>query len=349
MLTALDVENYRALQQEKLALAPLTVFVGENSSGKSTALQVILLALRGNIHSIGKHDTYLNLLTMALTNPLSLDMPASSAIRIQITATRDGHKVTDETTWEYGEKRLTLSDGPSFFPDIVYLSADRIGPQATYLVSQSDSIGIRGENAIQYLDRHKNNVVSDALLHPDAPDQTLLGQTNYWLRHIVDTSVKTEGSSSSTYVEAKYSHGRPDADVSPLQTGFGTSSVMPVVLACLSVRPGGLLLLENPEIHLHPRAQARLAELFAFVAKAGVQILVETHCEHLVYKLCHLVYQNQLSPEQLLFHYKEKVNTPFATIHVNERGRFVDQTGKPGGFPSGFFDATLQDYLAMYM
>ena len=63
----------------------------------------------------------------------------------------------------------------------------------------------------------------------------------------------------------------------PIHTGFGLTQVLPIVVAALSAKNNGLLLIENPEVHMHPAGQAMMGDFLAQVASAGVQVVIETH------------------------------------------------------------------------
>ena len=69
---------------------------------------------------------------------------------------------------------------------------------------------------------------------------------------------------------------------SPVHTGFGLTQVLPIVVAALSADEGDILLVENPEVHLHPAGQALMGQFLAKVALAGVQVIVETHSDHIL-------------------------------------------------------------------
>lgn len=176
-------------------------------------------------------------------------------------------------------------------------------------------------------------------------DTTLRSQVAYWLNHILGTTVKTENIQDNIIVSYK---GQDDIEYySPLNTGFGTSMVFPILIACLTAKIGDTVMIENPEVHLHPKAQSKLADFFAFIAQKGVQIILETHCEHLIYKLCYNVNQGTIDYDKVVFQYKE-INKPFEAIYTDKKGRFVDEKNNQRKFPTGFFDATLTEYLQIY-
>ena len=176
-------------------------------------------------------------------------------------------------------------------------------------------------------------------------DTTLRSQVAYWLNHILGTTVKTENIQDNIIVAYQAPH---DVEpYSPLNTGFGTSMVFPILVTCLTAKIGDTIIIENPEVHLHPKAQSKLADFFAFIAQKGVQVILETHCEHLIYKLCYNVNQGIIDYDKVVFQYKE-INKPFEAIYTDKKGRFVDEKNNQRKFPTGFFDATLTEYLQIY-
>ncbi len=122
--------------------------------------------------------------------------------------------------------------------------------------------------------------------------------------------------------------------------GFGISYVLPIIVAVLSAEKGSLLLIENPESHLHPQGQAKLAELLALAAQNGVQILLETHSDHIINGTLVAVkkYQTEqrgIAHDNVRIYYFDLDETCHATrstkIPVLEGGRIVNA-------PQGFFD-----------
>ena len=90
---------------------------------------------------------------------------------------------------------------------------------------------------------------------------------------------------------------------------------------------------------MHPAAQSKLGEFFAFIASAGIQLILETHCEHLLNRLRYEVYHERIDPDQLVIYYKGGIIEPFQVIHIRENGKY------DVAFPGGFFDATLTELL----
>jgi predicted ATPase len=119
--------------------------------------------------------------------------------------------------------------------------------------------------------------------------------------------------------------------------------VLPIIAAVASNPQSGLLLIEQPELHLHPAAQADVAELLVAAAKNGDrQFLVETHSEHLVLRLRRRVAEGAIAPEdvQLLFAERQGRNSKLRPVTI-------DRSGRVEGWPSGFFDEGYVEAAAL--
>lgn len=138
--------------------------------------------------------------------------------------------------------------------------------------------------------------------------------------------------------------GRTDL-VSIADVGFGVSQVLPVVVALLTARPGQLVYLEQPEIHLHPKAQHAMARLLARAAERGVRVLAETHSSILLLGIQSLVARGELDPAKVRLHwFTRNEQTGLTEITPGE----LDRAGSFGDWPEDFDDVTLrtqQEYL----
>ncbi len=125
--------------------------------------------------------------------------------------------------------------------------------------------------------------------------------------------------------------------------GQGLSQVLPVIASSKTVAPNDCLLVEQPEVHLHPALQSELGDLFIdAVSTAQRQVIVETHSEHLVLRVRRRVAERKLSPEHVAILYVEKQgpNSTIRRLQLNERGHFAD-------WPKGFFDEAYQEAMAL--
>ena len=121
-----------------------------------------------------------------------------------------------------------------------------------------------------------------------------------------------------------------------VNVGFGITYVLPVVVALISANPGDIILIENPEAHIHPRGQRMLGELIVAAGAGGVQVIVETHSDHVLNGIRVAVKKQVLEPSKTKFFffykdiedsYKHKVTCPV-----------IDKNGRLDKWPDGFFD-----------
>ncbi|MFD4427987.1 DUF3696 domain-containing protein [Nocardia sp. NPDC058497] len=262
---------------------------------------------------------------------------------------RSGRELTPAERARYQDQLYTLFDDmpdfdttPPFHCGFQYLRADRINPAVSYLRStavQSGFLGARGEHVVNYLRIHQDDEVAPALRHPGAHGNSLLRQAEAWLGLLCPgINLQAAGIDGTDAVRLSFSHGSAGLSSSnryrPTNVGFGLTYVLPIVIACLTAKPGGLVLLENPEAHLHPRGQTAMAELIARAASTGTQFIVESHSDHVLNGLRLAVKRQVLSPKELQLLY----------FHTDGKGvKHVDPIEvRPSGaieqWPAGFFD-----------
>lgn len=125
--------------------------------------------------------------------------------------------------------------------------------------------------------------------------------------------------------------------VSIADVGLGVSQTLPVLVALLAAKPGQLVYLEQPEIHLHPRAQTAMAQVLADAAMRGVRVVAETHSSLLLLGIQTLVAEGKLPPELVKLHWFTRGDDGATTI----RSADLDESGAFGDWPEDFDDVTL--------
>jgi len=118
--------------------------------------------------------------------------------------------------------------------------------------------------------------------------------------------------------------------------GFGITYTLPVLVALLSSPPGSLVLVENPEAHLHPKGQVRIGQLMALAAASGVQVMVETHSDHVLNGIRLAAYNRQIDHRGVRLHYFERENSKQGRVSVVSPS--MDENGRIDQWPEGFFD-----------
>ena len=133
-------------------------------------------------------------------------------------------------------------------------------------------------------------------------------------------------------------------DGKPLHSlGTGVSQLLPILVLCLVTAPGKLILLEQPELHLHPGAQQRLADFFLQIVASGRRVLVETHSEYLVTRLRRAVVVSGQDPKIIALQFvarDEKGQVQVTRSDMSKEGTFQY-------WPKGFFQQTDDDLLAI--
>ena len=311
MIKQITVKNYKIVQDQALNITNLNLLTGINSTGKSSFIQALLLLRQSYEQSYLSGRT--KRIYLGEEGRSFLVRPGNVADVFNWNAQKNdsiAFHITDQQGAEYGFKSkkyilndadnlafagtftspANISDTPLFNDRFQYLGANRIEPQERYPVfvtnTQKD-LGTDGRFALAYLEAYgQEDIAIDALRHRDSKSKTLKEQVAKWLNLIsadIDLSVKKIGNS---HIELNYSYFNdqhvPTFNIKPQNIGFGVAYALPIVVALLAAKPGDLILIENPETHLHPYGQAKLAELMALAAQNGVQLLIETHSDHIV-------------------------------------------------------------------
>lgn len=161
-------------------------------------------------------------------------------------------------------------------------------------------------------------------------------EAEQWLKTLeIADGLQVRALGSSARYELLVKHR--DAVVNLKDVGVGVSQVIPVVVAALFAKPGHIVIIEEPESHLHPLAQAKLAELLAKIsAERGVQFIVETHSEHLFRRLQTLIARQEVQPEQAALYFVERDGqaAKLRELHVDDFGRLTN-------WPDKFFGNAL--------
>ncbi len=231
-----------------------------------------------------------------------------------------------------------------FHDDFQYITTDRISPTITYPLSEfhinKNLIGLNGEYTAHYLAENRHKVLDiKALQHPNAKTEQLLENVSLWLGEIsngIDISTKVYPELQQANLTYSYVYGDNKTDeYTPLNVGFGVTYVLPIIVAILKSKPNDLLIIENPESHLHPAGQVKIAELCAIASSCGVQIIVESHSDHFLNGVRVATKKDILKPENSQIYYFEKDDKTISTkIHKMN----IDKDGKIDNWVNGFFD-----------
>lgn len=229
-----------------------------------------------------------------------------------------------------------------FTSKIRYLGPLRADPQAVQKFAPSselDDVGAKGEYAAAVYDANQNAIIQ--WYHPLAKQtehSALKVALDTWVRYlgVVDeVKIQIAGQSGVSWqvVPMKGHKALPLTAV-----GVGVSQILPILVMGLLAPHNTLLLVEQPELHLHPSVQARLGDFFMGLAKCKKQCLIETHSENLVSQLrYHIVEAEGQEKDNCLIYFvdqDERGSARFNPIEISAQGNILN-------WPNGFFDETM--------
>ncbi|MBK1888601.1 DUF3696 domain-containing protein [Undibacterium sp. 14-3-2] len=368
MLNSIKLENFKCYRDLEIGFSSLTIFCGNNSVGKSTAIQALAVPfqskfqdyvhLNGELVNLG---SYKDIHSTDAVNEGDEHMAVVLDFSVDAVAVQFGYgfaSVDDQTLLgnklqSNVEQRAQATLGEWYFSQVgfQFLEAERFGPRNSFRLNENndiiDWVGPRGEYTIEVIYKLLNNDrrvfpkdALDARMHPDSENYNILKNIEFWMSEISPgfsvSPILVEGARIS---HATFSTRNSTLQTKPINMGFGLSYALGIVTALLVTKPKGLVVIENPEAHLHPRGQSYLGRLIALSALAGVQVIVETHSDHLL---------NGIRVIARLRN--EYIDGQFKVCFVSASDGKADLTeisiGKKGelsSWPSGFFDQQAQD------
>ncbi len=307
MINKVRVRALKSIKDLTIECSRFNLIVGTNSAGKSTFLQALLLDAQNGIDKSGLNGALISLGEYREAHNYS--MPDSN---IKIWLWENGCK---EPAWvEFEEDfentcKVTVS-GELDDLDIImgtdtfneeeaehlywesgfrYLSCHRLGPKDIYekYFGNDGNLGNDGEYSFSYLMKHESDPVANELvINRENATNSLYEQVNYWLNYIVGTSLLLKDIKKTNYLQVKYNNNPANVNSEamysrPINVGSGISYLITILIVCLASDKNDVILIENPEIHLHPKAQSKLCEFLYFISSSGRQLFVETHSDHI--------------------------------------------------------------------
>ena len=245
----------------------------------------------------------------------------------------------------------------SFFSKSVrYLGPLRDEPKSLYPLSPTadpSDVGLKGEHTAAVLELHKNRTVryiptsafSDAEINPQPATRSLQAAVVDWLQYL-DVAEGVESRDRGKFgheLTVQISGTKRSHDLT--HVGVGVSQVLPILVASLLSEPDTTLVFEQPELHLHPKVQTRLADFFLSITQLGKQCVLETHSEYLInrirFRIAAAVEQNPwVEAVKMYFVERPPEGSTFQEVKINEYGAVMD-------WPEGFFDQSQQEAEAI--
>jgi hypothetical protein len=205
--------------------------------------------------------------------------------------------------------------------------------------SEITPLGVSGEFLAHTLSVKGTETAEYPLPDGNARSCTLVDALNSWTAFLgLDGTIRTEFVEGLT---TRITLGNRMFS----QLGSGVSQVVPVIAICLlaASRKESLAIIEQPELHLHPNLQRKMADMFAIMASNGARMLIETHSEYLVTRLRLLLAKKQLDPKHVSLIFAEQRGSSRNGKHAEIRQASVTETGDSDYWPAGFHSESLRD------
>lgn len=367
MIKKIEIQNFKCFQHVKsFELSKINLLTGVNGRGKSSFLQVLLVLAQSawkddNLRQLIINDEYVSLgnfndiknsetpRSEPINFNLGMDNP-SYEVEIQFAENPEDILQAKQTKFLVNTKTQTSIERQEFTESIRtvhFVSADRLGPQKYVEKTNLPNfihVGPRGENTINILANSLNIKNVNDLLYRGEDAKSVLQQSIEWLSYILDGArIDIKGQDAESSVLYMLLNNRNNSySYKPTNMGFGYSYILPLLVTGLIAQPGETIIIENPEAHLHPKAQSRIAEFFARVASCGIQVFIESHSEHILnsLRISALHPDIQISSSDLsIYYFNEKFDAE--KLCMNEKGKIAN-------WPIGFFDQQEIDLAEIF-
>jgi len=368
MIKEIQIQNFKCFQQPThFRFSKMNLLTGINGRGKSSLLQSLLVLSQSSFKTKGLEELVINDELVSLGNYDDIknsETPRGENIRfnfvfdsallsnalLEFTENPDNPLIADcvKIETQLGDKKLLVEPKKanyewdintlaSSFKKIHFVSADRLGPVKYVdksVLPEFLHVGPRGEHSINILANSVNLENVNDRLYRGQDAKSLIQQTIEWMSYILEgAKIEIGGREKESSVLYMLLNNKSNSySYKPANVGFGYSYILPLVITGLLAKPGEIIIIENPEAHLHPRAQAKIAEFFSLVASIGVQVFIESHSEHILngLRVAALNHEIEVAHDELFIHY---FNETFCSEELN-----MDARGKIANWPFGFFD-----------
>lgn len=347
MINSINLKGYKSFKNKKIEIAPLTILTGLNGSGKSSIIQAIRMMLSGTKNqkiSLSGYGDYEELHSKysGPKQPIEIDITTSNSTY----------------TLEINKDKANLNKKLDCMFE--YISAERLGPQTNLPTNNSASItiGEKGEFCADYFNKFEACIVGDNLYRSESVSTTLMDQLCVWMN---DISPNTKFKFS---LDKKHDISNIEIDgYRATNTGFGISYALPIVLSILVLtskqcndfqdlyvqnwyerlhEKHRILMIENPEAHIHPTGQTQLGILAVLAAKSGIQVLVETHSDHFIDGVRIACKEHHFSESTIINYFTKEMDSQSDVEKV-----LVLPNGELSDWPQGFFDQINKNLLRL--
>lgn len=371
MIKEISLHNYKCFDKVDFELSDINLFFGLNGRGKSSLLQSILLMSQSVQETNSLKELIISSNFLKLGEFKDIRNSNSDITQVKFEFKTDiekmesfsfeyinneqypdrgilnefelnGHKSSEETisdseTTGGTNKSINYKDDSrilNIFKNVHYVSADRIGPRLfadKYGIGNIEKTDSRGENSINILSSNREKLNENLFIGDRVPNNlTELCQT--WLSYIFDGANIKVNSKGESVLALNLSSKDNGLLYKSVNVGFGYSYILSIVITCLLAKENDIVIFENPEAHLHPKAQSRLTQLFTRLSLSKVQLFIESHSEHILNGLRVGIANTSCSITD------ESVKSYFFDENYKIEKLNIDNKGFVSNWPKDFFD-----------
>lgn len=379
MISNIIIQNFKSLKDIEFKCSNLTLLSGLNGMGKSSVIQALLLLRQSkDMGTLDNNGLKLNgeLASIGVGKDALYQFAEKEEIKFGILFKGgdteyqwlfEYSKNVDDKEYKYTDSDILPFSGespkydldslPLFDSHFKYLSADRwVRNQYDKSDSQvihNRNLGKHGQYTTHYLVHYglkKEEEVHESLLFFGTKIKTLDYQVSAWMNEISPGSMVKAGTIPGVNeVKLRYqltTTEGPSEEILATNAGFGMTYVLPVIVALLSAKPGDIIIIENPESHVHAQGQSAIGRLMGKVAQLGIQVFIETHSDHILNGVCISIGKGELQATNANFYFLHKNHNELFTtkyqVAVAENGRIDDRSLRNLGV-KGFFDQINKD------
>lgn len=224
----------------------------------------------------------------------------------------------------------------NLFKNIYYIGPQRVKPELarSYKSLSFDNVGICGENTRFLLNERKDKVI-------EGYDKKLVELVDKWIINQMGLAKSISVTRDANKLYRVMVKNELDVPVDLCQTGFGLSQLLPIVTQGFLTPKGGTLIVEDPDVHMHPHVQAVVVNFFADLIAHGRKVVIETHSDHIVTRMRLLMVQNGILKNDdvnVCFATNEYGHSEYRSCALTEEGMFTEP------LPKGFMDSQEQDF-----
>ena len=340
-ITKLNLQNFKSYVNQDFEFKRITLLTGLNGAGKSSIFQSLRMfrQLLENGHPVINQYGELN----TLNNKNIRNKIFTLTLYIE---NKEAYKINHDS-----KDNLTTTEGTiDSIKNInfAYISANRLGPTEFQHIRNENTIinnnvGVNGEYTLDILSKYGEETLPEDFKFAVDKENILTHHVEKWLQEI-SPNIKLATELNKKMNVASFTVN----GFTPLNVGFGVSYTLSIIVQLLySVvlfklyGTKTVLLIENPEAHLHPKGQTKLAEFIANITNYGVQIIIETHSDYILDGLRLAVRNEKISQEDTTLYYLEldsDGNTKVETPKIDKDG-FLDY------WPENFFDTSINNKM----